>query len=42
MPKPKKPAAPKPTKEEIKARKDAEKAIKVLRDAKTSAEHKLD
>ena len=42
MPKSKKPAAPKPTKEEIKARKDAEKAIKVLRDAKTSAEHKVD
>jgi RNA polymerase primary sigma factor len=42
VPKSKKPAAPKPTKEEIKARKDAEKAIKVLRDAKTSAEHKVD
>ena len=40
--KPKTPTKPKPTKEEIKAQKDAEKANKVLRDAKTSAEHKVD
>ena len=40
--KPKTPAKPKPTKEEIKAGKDAEKANKVLRDAKSSAEHKVD
>ncbi|MDL2341537.1 MAG: RNA polymerase sigma factor RpoD [Patescibacteria group bacterium] len=40
--KPKAPTKPKPTKEEIKAQKDAEKANKVLRDAKTSAEHKVD
>ena len=42
MAKSKTPAKPKPTKEEIKAVKDAEKANKVLRDAKTSAEHKVD
>ena len=40
--KPKTPTKPKPTKEEVKAQKDAEKANKVLRDAKTSAEHKVD
>lgn len=42
MAKPKTPAKPKPTKEEIKAHKDAEKATKILRDAKTSSEHKTD
>ena len=42
MAKSKAPAKPKPTKEEIKAVKDAEKANKVLRDAKSSAEHKVD
>ena len=42
MAKSKTPAKPKPTKEEIKAVKDAEKANKVLRDAKTSTEHKAD
>ena len=35
-------AKPKPSKEEIKAGKDAEKANKVLRDAKPSSEHKID
>lgn len=42
MAKPKTPAKAKPTKEEVKAQKDLDKANKVLRDAKPSSEHKVD